>query len=99
MRIREENCNLVLLAGVTLVSAVIAGGAALLEPASAAGKAKPFYIAAAMASSSAAVASLPSVAAPATSLAPENKPARLADQIPVRVVGAPFVPNTNPRER
>lgn len=26
-------------------------------------------------------------------------PAYLADSTPVRVVGAPFVPNTNPRER
>jgi hypothetical protein len=29
----------------------------------------------------------------------EKQSARLADQTPVRVVGAPFVPNTNPRER
>jgi hypothetical protein len=28
-----------------------------------------------------------------------KKPAYLADQTAVRVVGAPFVPNTNPRER
>jgi hypothetical protein len=28
-----------------------------------------------------------------------NQPVYLADQTPVRVVGAPFVPNTNPRER
>jgi hypothetical protein len=28
-----------------------------------------------------------------------KKPVTLADQIPVRVIGAPFVPNTNPRER
>jgi hypothetical protein len=30
MRIREENCNMVLLAAVTLVSAAIAGGASLV---------------------------------------------------------------------
>jgi hypothetical protein len=29
----------------------------------------------------------------------DKKPVYLADQTPVRVVGAPFVPNTNPRER
>ena len=97
MRIREENCNLVLLAGVTLVSVVIAGGAALLEPA--AGKSKPFYLAAAASSPSAAAAPSPSASAAATAPAAEKQPARLADQTPVRVVGAPFVPNTNPRER
>ena len=29
----------------------------------------------------------------------EKQSVRLADQTPVRVIGAPFVPNTNPRER
>jgi hypothetical protein len=115
MRIREENCNLVLLAGVTLVSTMIAGGAALLEPASATGKSKPFYIAvaatspstvaatspstAAATSPSTAAATSPSASAAATAPAAANKPARLVDDTPVRVVGAPFVPNTNPRER
>jgi hypothetical protein len=33
MRIPEENCNMVLLAAVTLVSVAIAGGVALMEPA------------------------------------------------------------------
>lgn len=28
-----------------------------------------------------------------------SKPVYIADQTPVRVVGEPFVPNTNPRER
>ncbi len=91
MRIREEHCNLVLLAGVTLVSAAIAGAAALLEPASPTSKSRPFYIAAA--------ASSPSASAAVTSPVAEKKPARLVDQMPVRVVGAPFVPNTNPRQR
>jgi hypothetical protein len=91
MRVREENCNLILLAGVTLVSAVIAGAATLLEPASAASKSRPFYVAAAAASPSANAAALPRAA--------ETTPARPVDQTPVRVVGAPFVPNTNPRER
>ena len=91
---------MVLLAGVTLVSVAIAGAAALLEPASAASKGRPFYTGAA-ASSSANAASSPSVNAAVTSpvAAAEKKPARFVDQIPVRVVGAPFVPNTNPRER
>jgi hypothetical protein len=29
----------------------------------------------------------------------ERKPVYLADQTAVRLVGAPFVPNTNPRQR
>lgn len=89
MRIREEHCNLVLLAGVTLVSVVIAGGVAVLQPASAASKSRPAYAAAAA----------PSPSASVTATSPRENPSRLADQIPVRVVGAPFVPNTNPRER
>lgn len=78
---------MVLLAGVTLLSVAVAGAAALLEPASATGKtadkSKPAFTASATAASS-----------------PEKRPLRrLVDQAPVRVVGAPFVPNTNPRER
>ena len=73
MRIPEENCNMVLLAAVTLVSLTVAVGAALLEPATAGQEAGQ------------------QAASP---------PAYLADTTPVRVVGgAPFVPNTNPRER
>ncbi|MBR1246121.1 hypothetical protein JQ609_04145 [Bradyrhizobium sp. AUGA SZCCT0169] len=87
MRIREENCNLVLLTGVTLVSAVIAGAAGFWEPASDVSKNRQVYAAAATSSSAAA-------ASPAA-----RQPARLVDQTPVRVIGAPFVPNTNPRER
>ena len=89
MRIREENCNQVLLAGVTLVSVVFAGGAALLEPTASASSSRPAY---------AAVAT-PSSAANAAAGLPAENPARFADPTPVRVVGAPFVPNTNPRER
>jgi hypothetical protein len=81
MRIREEDCDMVLLAGVMLVCVAVAGAAALLEPAPAAGKSKPAF-----ASSTAAASA-------------EKQAARLADQAPVRVIGAPFVPNTNPRER
>ncbi|MBR1287590.1 hypothetical protein JQ597_36615 [Bradyrhizobium sp. AUGA SZCCT0177] len=98
MRIREENCNLVLLTGVTLVSAVIAGAAGFWEPASAVSKTRPVYAAAATSSPSAAAASSSSSNTAAASPA-ARQPARLVDQTPVRVIGAPFVPNTNPRER
>jgi hypothetical protein len=67
MRIREENCNIVLLVVVTLFTAAIAGGATLLKSGPAAVAAK--------------------------------KPVYLADRTAVRVIGAPYVPNTNPRER
>ena len=46
----------------------------------------------------AAATSSPSTKAAAASPA-AGQPARLIDQTPVRVIGAPFVPNTNPRER
>ena len=82
MRIREEDCNMVLLAGVTLLSIAVAGTADLLEPASATDKSKPAHVA--------------NATAPASV---QKEPPRPADQTPVRVVGAPFVPNTNPRER
>jgi hypothetical protein len=67
MRVREENCNMLLLATVALLGAAVAGGVALLEP------------------------------APAPSA--DKKPVYLADRTPVRVVGAPFVPNTDPHKR
>jgi hypothetical protein len=83
MRIREEDCNMVLLAGVMLTSAAVVGAATWLEPATATGRSKPAFA---------------SSAAPPSS--PEGQPPlRLVDQAPVRVIGAPFVPNTNPRER
>jgi hypothetical protein len=85
MRIYEEDCNMVLLAGVTLMSVAVAGAAALLESASAASKSKPAYVSSAV--------------APALGEKQEKQSSRLADRTPVRVVGAPFVPNTNPRER
>jgi hypothetical protein len=68
MKVREDNRNMVLLAAVALVSAVVAGGVALLDSAPA-----PQPVA--------------------------SEPAYLADSTPVRIVGSPFVPNTNPRER
>jgi hypothetical protein len=70
MRVREENCNMVLLAAVTAFSLAVAGAVALLEPAPA--------------------------QAPRAEII---KPVYVADQAPVRVIGPPFVPNTNPRER
>jgi hypothetical protein len=70
MIVREEDCNLILLATVTLFSLAVAGMVNMLEPA----PAPP-----------------PSTEA--------SKPVNLADRTPVRVIGAPFVPNTNPRER
>jgi hypothetical protein len=82
MKIREENCNLVLLAVVTLFTLAIAGGATLLEPVSATDK-NPVYVAGRTAGSAAATSG--------STVDPR--------QTPVRMVGAPFVPNINPRER
>ena len=84
MRIREEDCNLVLLAVVTVFTLAIAGGATLLQPVSAADK-TPVRVADRIVGGTAPSAGRPSV--------------NLAGQTPARVVGAPFVPNTNPRER
>jgi hypothetical protein len=83
MRIPEENCNMVLLAAVTLVGVAVAGGAALIGesdtvPARLADR-TPGY----------------TVRAPS----PDQRIINVSDQVPVRVVGAPFIPNTNPRER
>ena len=83
MRIREENCNMVLLAAVTLVGVAVAGGAALVGSADT----KPVRL-----------------ADRATGYAqqtpsPDKRIIYVSDRPPVRVVGAPFVPNTNPRER
>lgn len=41
----------------------------------------------------------PVLASNATPPTPAEQTVLLADQTPVRVVGAPFVPNTNPRQR
>jgi hypothetical protein len=83
MRIREENCNMVLLAVVTSFSVAIACGAALIGFADN----KPLRIAERMTGR---VEEAPS---------PDKRIIYVSDQHPVRVVGAPFVPNTNPRER
>jgi hypothetical protein len=82
MRIREENCNIVLLAIVTVFTVAIAGGASVMERTD---RSIQF-------------------ANRATTRAEPAPPADkqltyVSDQPPVRVIGAPFVPNTNPRER
>jgi hypothetical protein len=82
MRIREENCNMVLLAVVTVFTAGIAGGATLVASADR----KPIHFA----DRSARVEQAP----PA-----DRQIINVSDKKPVRVIGAPFVPNTNPRER
>jgi len=78
MRIREENCNMVLLAVVTLFTAAIAGGASL-------------------------VGSNDKNAIHFADRSARAEPASFDKQTntdrPVRIIGAPFVPNTNPHER
>jgi hypothetical protein len=83
MRIREENCNMVLLAVVTFISVAIAGGVSLLGV----GDTKPVRLAD---QTTGRVEQAPS---------PDKRIMYVSDQPPVRVIGAPFVPNTNPRER
>lgn len=81
MRIREENCNMVLLAVVSALSVVIAGGATLL------GDNNPVQLADRTTSRFEQASS------------PDKRIIYVGDQPAVRVVGAPFVLNTNPRER
>ena len=83
MRIPEEHRNLVMLATVALFTAVMAAGAAFMERSAAAKK--PVYLADQTVGNVAPSAGKQSV--------------NLADPGPVRVIGTPFVPNTNPRER
>jgi hypothetical protein len=76
MRIREENCNMVLLGAVTAFSLAVAGIVYVAEP-------EPGPVPQAVVNQAEAM-----------------KPVQVvADQSPVRVIGTPFVPNTNPRER
>ena len=83
MRIREENCNMILLAVVTSISVAIAGGAMLVDAAD----------------------GNPARLADRTSgrIEPAASSGKriiyVSDAPPARMVGAPFVPNTNPRER
>lgn len=79
MRIREEDCNMVLFAAVTCVSLAVAGGASLFGT----GESRRL-----------------DAADRAEHLSSPDKPIIYAsDQPTVRMIGAPFVPNTNPRER
>jgi len=80
MRIREENCNMVLLAAVTLSCLVVAGAAALVEPSP----------------GSADQAVAENRAMDAARVVPA---VNTVDRSDVRVVGTPFVPNVNPRQR
>lgn len=48
---------------------------------------------------SAAVAGGAALLEPSPRPVPDGKPVYFADQTPVRLVGAPFVPNTDPRQR
>ena len=74
---------MVLLAVVACISVTIAGGAALLGVTDS----KPVRLADRVGTR----------VEPAAS--PDKQIIYVTDQPPVRVVGAPFVPNTNPRER
>jgi hypothetical protein len=79
MKIREENCNMFLLAVVTVFTVIIAASTSLVGPTDKA----PVQFAARAERAQAA-----------------DKPiVYVADQPTVRVVGAPFAPNTNPRQR
>ena len=87
-RIREENCNMVLLAVVAFVAVVIASGATLVGP----NDNKPVRL-----------ADRTAVTEPTGALAQprsaDQSIINVSDQPQVRIIGAPFVPNTNPRER
>jgi hypothetical protein len=69
MRLREENCNMVLLAAVTLISAMIAIIANWWQAPPSEATRQPVSMA----------------------------DWTVADRTEIRVVGAPFVPNINPR--
>jgi hypothetical protein len=79
MKIHEENCNMFLLAVVTVFTVVIAASSSLVG---APDKTRVQF------------------AARAEQTPAADKPiVYVTDQPAVRVVGAPFVPNTNPRQR
>ena len=88
MRIREENCNMVLLAVVALFAVVVASGATLVGPND---------------NTPARLADRTTASEPASALAQPRSADQpiinVSDQPQVRIIGAPFVPNTNPRER
>jgi hypothetical protein len=83
MRIREENCNMVLLAVVASFSLAVAGGAALMG----------------FAGNTPVQVAEPTTGRVEQAPSPDKRIIYVNDQPPVRVVGAPFVPNTKPRER
>lgn len=79
MKIREENCNMFLLAVVTVFTVVVAASSSLVGSTDKA----PLRL-----------------AARAEQVPAADKPiVYVTDQPAVRVVGVPFVPNTNPRQR
>jgi hypothetical protein len=82
MRIREENCNMTLLAMVVCISATIAGGASILM-----GDSKPVRFV------DRTTGSVEQASFGDKAIIDVGGPP------PVRVVGAPFIPNTNPRDR
>lgn len=88
MKIREENCNMVLLAVVTLFAVVVASGATLIEPTDN----KPVRLADQTTAPE-------QTSAPAPTRSAERPIINLSDQPQVRIIGAPFVPNTNPSQR
>ena len=88
MRIREENCNMVLLAVVGLFATVIASGVTLVGP----NDNKPLHLA----DRTSAPERTSALAHPRSA---DQPIVSVRDQPQVRIIGAPFVPNTNPRER
>jgi hypothetical protein len=88
MKIREENCNMVLLAVVTLFAVVVASGATLVEP----NDNKPVRLADR-------TTALEQTSTPAPTRSAERPIINVSDQPQVRIIGAPFVPNTNPSQR
>jgi hypothetical protein len=82
MKIREENCNMFLLAVVAVVTSVLAAGSSLVAPSDM----KPVRFA-------------ERTTARAEQMVADKPVVYVTDQPAVRVVGAPFVPNTHPRER
>ena len=88
MRIREENCNMVLLAVVALFAVVIASGATLVGP----NDDKLVRLA----DRTTAPEQTSALAQPRSA---DQPIINVSDQPQVRIIGAPFVPNTNPRER
>ena len=86
MKIREENCNMVLLAVVTLFAVVAASGATLVEP----NDNKPVRLA---------DQTIALEQTPAQTRSVERQMINVSDQPQVRIIGTPFLPNTNPSQR